>query len=172
MSSFNEYIFALHLLSTVSFTQSSALFSQSNHPQTNSSDFCFFFLFLRISDSKTPTFWCSSRRNPFGMEIWGPVWGPFLCWAVSCLIYSFWCFADESEWVSIPPWSSCSPDNLELRNIVRGYAQIVRVFGRGCKYCRRVKMKEWVRFWNSVVYIGWEGRRRRWRWVPKFEGLW
>jgi hypothetical protein len=40
------------------------------------------------------------------------------------------------------PRSSCSPDNLELRNIVRGYAQIVRVFGRGCKYCRRVKMKE------------------------------
>jgi hypothetical protein len=30
--------------------------------------------------------------------------------------------------VSIAPWSSCSPDNLELRNIGRGYAQIVRVF--------------------------------------------
>ncbi len=91
----------------------------------------FLFLFRRISDSKTPTFWCSSnnsRRNPFGMEIWCLVRGPFLCWAVSCLGYSFWCFADESEWVSIPPWSSCSPDNLELRNIGRGYAQIVRVF--------------------------------------------
>jgi hypothetical protein len=46
MSSFNEYIFALHLLSTVSFTQSSALLSQSNHPQTSSSDFCFFFFFF------------------------------------------------------------------------------------------------------------------------------
>jgi hypothetical protein len=46
MSSFNEYIFALHLLSTVFFTQSSALLYQSNHPQTSSSDFSFYFLFF------------------------------------------------------------------------------------------------------------------------------
>ncbi len=76
--------------------------SQTTHKQALQIS-VFLFLFLRISDSKTPTFWCSSnnsRRNPFGMEIWGIVRGPFLCWAVSCLGYSFWCFADESEWVS------------------------------------------------------------------------